>query len=273
MKYSKRLQFCAFIVIAGFSLFTACDTTDSSDGTGTLAVKLTDAPADYDAVYIDIQAIRVKAVEDDNPAIDENDETGWLTISDESQRINLLEWQNGEAILIGEEEVAAGFYHQIRLILGPDNAIVIGDVTYPLKTPSAQQSGLKLNIDAEVVTNEVYVLLLDFNAAKSIVEKGNGTYGLKPVIRTVELEETGSIEGVVQPDNFQTEVMAIANGDTLTTFTGDEGEFMFIGVLSGSYDILFNVPDTVAYADTLLTGIEVAIDEDVDLGTISLSQK
>src|SRR5699024_3223616 len=186
----------------------------------------------------------------------------------------LLEWQNGETLLLGEEELEVGFYHQIRLILGPDNAVVIDGQTYPLKTPSAQQSGLKLNIDAEVVDDEVYVLLLDFNAAKSIVDAGNsGKYLLKPVIRTVEIAETGSIAGDVQPDTFETTVFAIAGGDTLTTFTEADGTFKFIGVIENTYDIVFNVPDTVAYTDTTLTNIEVAVDEDVDLGTITLPEK
>src|SRR5699024_6004628 len=225
MKFSKPLQLLSIVVIASIALFTACDTTSSSDdGTGQIAIKLTDAPIDYDAVFIDIQAVRVKAQEDDNPELDENDDKGWITISDDGQRVNLLEWQNGETLLLGEEELEVGFYHQIRLILGPDNAVVIDGQTYPLKTPSAQQSGLKLNIDAEVVDDEVYVLLLDFNAAKSIVDAGNsGKYLLKPVIRTAELSETGSIAGDVEPDTFETTVFAIAGGDTLTTFTEADG--------------------------------------------------
>lgn len=267
MKYSKTLQLFAVLTIASFTLFTACDVSNTSDdGTGQLAVKLTDAPGDYEAVFIDIHAVKVKA--------SENDEEGWITISDENRRVNLLEWQNGQALLLGEEELETGFYHQIRLVLGPDNAVVIDGKTYPLKTPSARQSGLKLNIDAKIAEDEVYVLLLDFNAAESIVKAGNsGQYLLNPVIRTASLGETSSIEGTVEPDSFTTRVLAIANGDTLATYTGDEGDFMFIAVSKGTYEVVFNPPDTVAYSDTTLTDIKVAVDEDVDLGTITLPKK
>ncbi len=271
MNLSKKLQILSTLVLAVTVLFSACNVSDSSDeGTGQLVVQLTDAPGDYDAVFIDIESVRVKLDEDSD---DEFDEEGWITVSDEEVRVNLLDLQNGETILIGDEELEAGAYHQIRLILGEDNTVVIDGESIPLKTPSAQQSGLKLNIDAEVEDDEVYMLLIDFNASKSVVKAGNsGKYILKPVLRAVSLEETGSIEGIVQPDSFQTEVLAIAGGDTtLSTFTEDDGEFVFIGVMEGTYDLVLS-PANEAFADTTLIDIEVEIDEDVDLGTITLHE-
>ncbi len=271
MKLFRQITPFAITILAFTLIFISCDVTDTADErTGRFAVQLTDAPADYDAVFIEIVSVKVKAEE---PVAEEVDEEGWITISEETDRVNLLELQNGETILLGEEELEAGFYHQIRLILGDDNAVVIDGETFPLKTPSAQQSGLKLNINAEVEAGEVYVLLLDFNAAKSIVNAGkSGKFLLNPVIRTVELGETGSVEGVVQPDTFETTVLAIADGDTLTTFTEDDGSFRFIGVLPNTYDFVFK-PQNEAFADTVLTDIIVEVDEDVDLGTITLSEE
>ncbi len=270
MKLLKRIP-TVIIAILTFSLaFVSCEVTDTADeGNGRFVVQLTDAPADYDAVFIEIVSVKVKAEE---PVDEEVSEEGWITISEETQRVNLLDLQNGETILLGEEELEAGFYHQIRLILGDENAVVIDGKTFPLKTPSAQQSGLKLQVDAQVEAGEVYVLLLDFNAAKSIVNAGkSGKFLLKPVIRAVELGETGSVEGVVQPATFETTVLAIAEGDTLTTFTEDDGSFMFIGVPANTYDFIFH-PQSKAFADTTLTDIVVQVDEDVDLGAVALQE-
>lgn len=267
----KRLIPFLFLILFS-TLFVACDVTDNAnDGTGRFTVKLTDAPAEYDAIFIEVEAVKVKANNDE--VGDEVDEEGWITISDDTARVDLLQLQNGETILLGEEELEAGFYHQIRLILGDDNSIVVNGETFPLTTPSAQQSGLKLNIDAEVKSDEMYVLLIDFNAAKSIVKAGNsGKYILTPVIRAVSLGETGSVEGVVEPAAFQTTVLAIADGDTLTTFTEDSGEFKFIGVLPNTYDFVLK-PGDAAFADTTITEVTVEIDEEVDLGTITLHEE
>lgn len=266
----KRLTPFLFLILF-LTLFVACDVTDNANkGTGRFAVKLTDAPAEYDAIYIEVEAVKVKANSDE--VAEEGNKEGWITISDDTTRVDLLQLQNGETILLGEEELEAGFYHQIRLILGDDNVIEINGITYPLTTPSAQQSGLKLNIDAEVGADEVYVLLIDFNAAKSIVETGSGKFILKPVIRTVSLGETGSIAGIVEPATFQTTVLAIADGDTLTTFTEDSGEFKFIGVLPNTYDFVFK-PGNEAFADTTIADIAVETDEEVDLGTVTLQEK
>ncbi len=270
MKFFIRQNPLLLFLIAFSLLFSACEVTDSpNEGTGQLAVRLTDEPGDYDAVFIEIEAVKVIADNDPNDGVVED---GWITVSDERMRIDLLELQNGETILLGEEKLEAGFYHQIRLILGDDNAVIIDGETFPLKTPSAQQSGLKLNIDAEVEAGEIYVLLIDFNAGKSIVKAGNsGKYILKPVIRTVELGETGSVEGTVEPNTFPTTVLAVADGDTLTAYTENNGDFMFIGVVPDTYDFIFQ-PGDEAFADTTLANVTVEADENVDLGTVTLQE-
>src|SRR5699024_7210012 len=202
-KFTKSILFASIAVLSSLVIFTACDVSDNDPGggIGKLAVRLTDAPAQYDAVYIDIQSVKVHVsgdVDDDSTDLEDDSAdtdddatpSGWITISDEPRRVDLLQFQNGRTLLLGAKELEADTYQQLRLILGPDNAVVIDGVEYPLQTPSAQQSGLKLNINARVEADEVYTLLVDFNAAKSIVEMGNGKYKLKPVLRAVALEET-----------------------------------------------------------------------------------
>jgi hypothetical protein len=49
------------------------------------------------------------------------------------------------------------------LLLGDDkNTVVVGDKTYDLKTPSAQQSGLKLKINQTLVA-VTYEFIFDFD--------------------------------------------------------------------------------------------------------------
>jgi hypothetical protein len=63
----------------------------------------------------------------------------------------------------------------------------VDGVSYPLSTPSAEQSGLKLQVNATLEAGVVYTILLDFDANKSIVVTGNNTYKLKPVVSIIQL--------------------------------------------------------------------------------------
>lgn len=274
MNLRKPLQFLGIGLLAVATIIIGCDVTDNSnEGSARMSVELTDAPGDFDAVYIDIQSVRVHLEEDiEADSDDEAENEGWVTINDDPIRVDLLELRNGNTIQLGEEELDAGEYHQIRFILGSDNEVVVDGEPFPLKTPSAQQSGLKLNIDADIEDGETYNLLVDFDAGRSIVQTGNGMYILKPVLRAVNLEETGSISGAIEPAEVQTSVMAVANGDTLSTLSEEDGEFSILGVTQGNYDVIFD-PISDTYADTTITDVRVDIDEDVELGTIILSEQ
>jgi hypothetical protein len=52
---------------------------------------------------------------------------------------------------------------------------------YPLETPSAESSGLKVKIDKEL-NETLNTFTLDFDAALSVKEE-NGNYKLMPVIK------------------------------------------------------------------------------------------
>lgn len=261
----KKLLFNILIALSLILVATACDPSENSS-TGTLQVVLTDAPANYEAVMIDIQEVRIH---DDSDA--EEDDSGWRTINDEPIRLDLLELTNGTTEILGEEELEAGTYNQLRLILGDDNEIVVDGETIPLTTPSAQQSGLKLNIDAVIEGGIIYRLLLDFDASRSIVKAGNsGMYILKPVIKTVNLAETGAIEGGITPIDAQPWVYAIAEEDTLAgTQASAQGEFLLIGLTSGTYDLSVSPTDDTLNP-TVVANVSVVAPDTSSVGTISL---
>ena len=123
-----------------------------------------------------------------------------------------------------------------------------------LETPSAQQSGLKLNIDANLTGGVVYKLWIDFDAARSIVVKGNGDYLLKPVIRTYTEAVSGAISGNVSPAEALPYIMAITGTDTLGTYATDSGTFKINGVPAGTWSVKFDPKDP--YADTTVNDVD-----------------
>jgi hypothetical protein len=66
--------------------------------------------------------------------------------------------------------------------LGNDNSIKIGTVVYPLTIPSGSESGLKIKVNKKLHAS-IDSLLIDFDAALSIMLTGNGEYKLKPVLK------------------------------------------------------------------------------------------
>jgi hypothetical protein len=245
----------------------SCSKDDSSSaGTTKFEVRLTDAPGDYAAVNLDVQRVEINVSEG-------NDESGWQSLPLIRPGIyNVMSFTNGNSALLTSAELPAGRVSQIRLILGPNNTLVLRDGTVkPLNTPSAQQSGLKLQINADLVADVTYQLLLDFDVAKSIVARGNGAYNLKPVIRTITTAVAGGIRGVVTPVEARPLVLAIRTSttpnDTLSTTADAAGGFLLRGVPAGSYRVEFHT--SLPYHDATRT-ISVNNDQVVDLGSVSL---
>lgn len=261
-KPMKSYQIFSFAIVLIIGFFFAACTTSSESGMGTLKVGLTDAPVNYEEVNIEIRQVLVNRDEDaeepddDGEESENNEENGWHAIMDDSITVNLLDYQNGAVLDLGETELEAGRYNQIRLLLGNNNNVVIDGETHALTTPSAQESGYKLNVQADIEEGEVRELIIDFDASQSIVVTGNNGFILKPVLRTVNLSNEASIAGTVLPIEADPFVYAITGDDTVSTQPNDDGDFKIVGLEEGSYDVWFNSTNE-AYVDSLIEGIEL----------------
>lgn len=238
--------FILVLVLAMAAFSCKKDEGPDFSGTSRLTFKLTDAPGDYDKVNIDIVGAEVKI----------NDTTIALNVN--KGVYNLLDFANGKDTLLVDQQIPSGTISQIRLILGDKNTIVIGKNEYALTTPSAQQSGLKLNVHADFERGIAYEYTIDFDAAKSVVETGSGKYILKPVIRVFTSAVSGAIKGVVSPAAARPLIYAISSAkDTISTSADTlTGKFMFMGLNAGAYNLSF-LPSKDPYKDTLLTNVQV----------------
>jgi hypothetical protein len=195
----------------------SCGGSDSPAATGTLNIKLTDAATPlYQAVYVTINEVHVH-----------HETGGWETLTelDLPRTVNLLELRNGVMLDLGIAELAAGHYNQMRLILEdsegepdpPDNNILgqlhpsfnylidANNDDFPLKVPSGGNTGIKLVNGFDIVADRANELVIDFDAHRSIVAKGNGSYGLKPTIKVLETVDN-SVSGTVVREQDNTAV-------------------------------------------------------------------
>ena len=250
---------CAAIAAATIA---ACGGAGGADGApsaapvqfGTLGVSLTDAPAcGFDAVNVTINKVRVHQ----SGAAGDND-SGWSDITlSPARKINLLNLTNGVLDTLGATSLPPGKYNQLRLVLdanggaGTANTVVPSGTTAEktLDTPSAVQSGIKIAGTFDVASGQRTDLVLDFDACKSVLTKGNGKFALKPVIKLVPTVRNG-IGGFISPALLSSGVSVSAqqNGAIVSSTAPNptSGEFLLSRLAPGSYDVVITAAGRAA---------------------------
>lgn len=248
----NNLRMMAAVLPAALAV-TACgggggDGDSASGSTGTLHVAMTDAPAcGFDHVYVTVNKVRVDA----SSSAGDND-GGWTDIAlPAPQKIDLLSLTNGVLFDLGRAPLPAGQYQQVRLVLNGNqgnslaNSVVVSGsaAEQPLATPSATQSGYKIIQPFTVPANTLVDLVLDFNACKSIVQQGNGSYSLKPVVTATTLTVSGAIAGYVPAAQAGSTVYAQQNGQVIRATVADaNGQFILSPLVqsstNGNYDVV-----------------------------------
>jgi hypothetical protein len=256
MKGLAKIGIVGLMSLVAF-LFTTC----SEDNAARVEVRLTDAPGDFEELNIDIQEVQINSGDGNS---------GWQSLDIEAGVYDLLKLTNGLDTLLGSIELPAGKIQQIRLVLGDENSVVIDGETHLISTPSAQQSGLKLNLRTTLVEGVTYRILLDFDAARSVVQHGSNTYSLKPVIRAIEEATSGSIKGIASPAESKPVVYAIAGIDTIGTTFADTttGMFLIKGLAAGSYTV--SLAPVAGFTTVNKTEVSVTVGSVTDLGTIEI---
>lgn len=214
---------------------------------------------------MDIKGIEINSGDQDN---------GWVALKSIRPGVyDLLKLTGGLDTLLASEELPAGRISQIRLLLGENNSVKTNGQVYPLKTPSAQQSGLKLKVNATLTEGITYTILLDFDAARSVVSAGNsGGYNLKPVIRSIAEAQSGAIKGSVAPALAAPAVYAIAGTDTVSTAYADAtGNFLLRGVKPGTYQVVIQPKE--AYGEKTLENVAVTLGNVTTLEPVTLAAR
>lgn len=133
----------------------------------------------YNAVNIDIQQISFHTSDDTTVA------AGWYDLETLPGIYNLMDFVSNDTLVAFDSLLTAQTISQIRILLGDSNTVMIDSVEYELITPSAQTSGLKVQVHTPMVPDSTYVIMLDFDPEQSVKQLGNNKYKLQPVIRTV----------------------------------------------------------------------------------------
>ena len=211
-KFLKVFSF--FVITAALAGLWGCS-LDSP--TGKVALSITDDPVhdpEINGVWITIGEVQYNL---------SSDESGWRSFEGfhGPQEVNLLDYQNGLALLLGTFELPSGQYEQIRFLLEiPHEGAKVppatpgcwvsfaDDTKEPLFVPSGMQTGYKAVGTFQVPVNATVGVTADFDLHKSLRLTANGKrYLLQPTIRLVVNDQAGAIGGTVT--NLPTEKVVI----------------------------------------------------------------
>jgi hypothetical protein len=284
MKTNLRWSVLLVVAFAG-AIFFACKKDNSVDqeippGKQHVSIYLTDHPAFFDQVLIDIRSVSVlidTCNRNDSAGNDDDDNDNencwvWDSLDIRTGVYDLLTLRNGVDTLFATGVIPEGRIKKIRIRLGDDNALVKDSLTYPLDLPRGFED-ITIKIrggDWDEFEPGRLRLWLDFDAKRSIVFLWNNRFMLKPVIHAFVPKTTGSIEGRVTPDEANA-VISVYNGtDTAYALPFRDGKFKVRGLQEGSYTVFVNASN--GYQDETINDVEVKRNRDTKLETISLEK-
>ena len=246
-------------------LLSCSEKEDIQSSRGSIEIYLTDAPAAFDEVNIDLRNVLINFTDSEN--------SGWQSLDEvEAGQIDLLSLSGGIEKFLGSSAIESEKITGVMLVLGNDNYLVKEGMEYPLFAPGAQQSGLKIMLNKPTTISQDYEYILDFDAMASIqYDQQNDQFKLIPVLRAFERGSGGSLSGTILQKDVFTNVSIIKGADTINTITNSDGYFFMGGLAAGNY-VLSVSPDR-KYQKLMLDDINIVAGNNTGLGVISLSEK
>ncbi len=169
----RKLKVTALSLVLGSIIvfgINACS-KDDDKGTASINLLLKDAPGDFQQVNVEVIDVQLHTTSG-----------GWQTIPVNDSIYDLLLLRDSANAALGTAILPSSNLTQLRLILGNQNTVMVDSVIHPLALSSQDETGLKININQSLNSGSVYTLVMDFDAAASVILQGNGTYKLKPVL-------------------------------------------------------------------------------------------
>lgn len=205
-----------------------------------ITIKLTDSPANYAALYVEVLEVALYG-----------EEQGWITVSNQSQYINVLALTNGTELELAQIFASEDIYTRMMIRFGHQNNIYFyGDRIDENRVETISKTlGWKGNHDIyipiyqEIPGDNASEIILDFNVAESINKEGND-YTLAPVVKVMENKSTG-ISGHIGGGSMV--LIEVKNKNySYSAFADMNGNFLIRGMEPGMYELEIT-PDFINY--------------------------
>ncbi|MHB1276879.1 MAG: DUF4382 domain-containing protein [Bacteroidia bacterium] len=260
-------------MVGGILLFSACEKepvmNDQEPKKGSMDIKMTDAPANYDVLLLAVSKAEVY-----------HEGNGWVELAANGEAFNVLELNNGQNKKIAQSTTLdAGVYTKVRLQFKNEVYLSTMASVGMFGTQSAGtfvlawqgSNTVEIEIDEQLTAGGHAEVMLDFDAAKSVLEDA-GNYYIRPVIRYVKNYDTG-IDG--QLEGSAQGMVIVNNGEMEASVTfSSNGAFKLSGLNTGAYqvriDYLAQVNGDLEYRQKTINGVIVSDGQITHMGMISL---
>ena len=257
---TKRSLFFVAGLAAIASACTSSSTGPAGPGLATVNVSMIDAPFRISGGTVTAVNVAIQKIE----LIGTGGHQVIATYSPDNV-VNLLNFQS-TPLALGSAVIPAGTFHQVRLVLDTASTattITVNGTTFPLDIPSATgplgfggnssvdsgdgpgTAGIKVNFDLVAQGGFTYGILIDFNAAESIVFAG-GKYIMKPVLVATSVATSGAIAGTVTNSVnsgavVNAQVVAEQGGTPINSgVTDSTGHYQVNALPAGTYTVVVN---------------------------------
>lgn len=302
IRVSRRAA--SLVVAALFAVgLAACDDGPTSGETTTLSLQLTDHPSgDVEAAWLQVDSVEFQGSGGGVVVMDEPSD--FIRVSD------LQAVEDEFEPLVEGVEVPSGTYGQVRIFIGgaavqsgaDGDIFTFGDVpsditgldpdgpdgTEELVVPSIPQTGIKgiLPDGAVRLDGGQRILAIDFDVSQSFgIQAGmSGSWVMHPVMRVLDLEVTGRIEGNIvdaeEPtiesfpecgggttgveDFVPLAVNTVTLEDTASGTVDPDGSYAILAS-AGTYEMTFEDAVDFDNGDRLLFDATPSVEDPVDL--------
>jgi len=301
--FQPFLALCCLCVAALFVVACGSMTGTVGSGTGAISTMISD-PATcatpngpFSHVYVTITDVKAHTSSTANDS-----DSGWVDLTpnlkNAPKQVDLLGLANNQCFLasLGDaQQIQAGTYQQIRIILASDSASISSNACgngsancvqlskdssfHALNLSSEDKTGIKIppgqmpGGGLKVAAGKTTDLDIDFQTCQSILQQGNGQYRLKPVLHAGEVSTvSASINGAVVDGSTGKPVIgsawvAVEQKDSggvdrviQSTIANTDGTFVFCPLPAGNYDVVVSgvrTSDGALYPPSIVTGVAV----------------
>ena len=209
--------------------------------TGTIEVRVTDAPGDVEAILVTVSEVTVhKASTDEEDGV-------WITLGIVEDTFNLLELEELE-LTLATEVVAAGKYTQLRMTVFEVWVTLEGEDPVEATVPSSE---LKFVRPFDLEAGGTIALVVDFDAAKSVVVTGADKIIFKPVVK-LAIQQGGKGKPIKLESSLETSGDATAEQSDEQAYSGEESVYLETTGNEGSGDearIVIPLPEGTTLGD------------------------
>ena len=281
--YRKYLG--ALLVVSAVFILHACGGGGGggATATGVATVSLTDAPGDFDHVYITVKDIWFHTSDTAGP-----NDAGWRKYPLPTPvTVDLIALNNGAVSPIWNSIVLpVANYQQIRILLAAtedtktasaaafnlqyNNEVEISGTEYPLRIPDAPH-GITIAGTFQIMNGGTLKLAIDFDAGHDIVDiqrNSSTEYVLKPRLAYCDLDNAGAIVSYITPTSAIPTAHFVIKAEQVndllnppyhvvkrwTIARPSDGKFVLYPLKPGTYDIVIR---GLGYQTIIAKGVPV----------------